>query len=193
MYTYLGVGLAAAGFDPGQVARAISLYGIAALAGTLIGGQMADRFGAGRTILASLFGLAVCLAALGFSLGNEMSAEVMLVLASVAAQLFFPAQQARLAAEFPQRRATVLAWNNSALFLGISLGSLIGGQAVAAGGFAGNTAVGRRDRRCGGIAALLASGTPVRGAAVRLRARCRSRAAGAFNRPLATDVHNQST
>jgi predicted MFS family arabinose efflux permease len=28
-----------------------------------------------------------------------------------------------------------LAWNNSALFLGISLGSLIGGQAVAFGGF----------------------------------------------------------
>src|SRR6516162_5833635 len=34
--------------------------------------------------------------------------------------------------------ATVLAWNNSALFLGISLGSLVGGQAISQGGFAAN-------------------------------------------------------
>jgi len=32
--------------------------------------------------------------------------------------------------------ATVLAWNNSALFLGISLGSLVGGPAISHGGFA---------------------------------------------------------
>jgi len=56
-------------------------------------------------------------------------------LASLAAQLFFPAQQLRLANQFPNNRAAILAWNNSALFLGISLGSLIGGQAVAFGGF----------------------------------------------------------
>ena len=36
--------------------------------------------------------------------------------ASTAAQLFFPAQQAGLVDDFPARRATVLAWNNSALF-----------------------------------------------------------------------------
>ena len=154
MYTYLGVGLAAAGFDPSDVARAISLYGIAALAGTLIGGQAADRLGADRTILASLFGLGACLAALGFSLAHPATTEAVLVLASVAAQLFFPAQQARLAGEFPERRATVLAWNNSALFLGISLGSLIGGQAVAFAGFAGATAV---EAAIAGAAGLLAA------------------------------------
>ena len=140
MYTYLGVGLAAAGFAPGEVARAIGLYGIAALAGTLIGGQAADRFGPGRTMLVSLVGLAAGLAVLAFSLRNLMTAASVLVLLSLFAQLFFPAQQARLAGEFPDRRATVLAWNNSALFLGISLGSLIGGQAVAHAGFAGSTA-----------------------------------------------------
>ena len=134
---------------PSQVARTISLYGIAALVGTLIGGQMADRFGAGRTILASLFGLAVCLATLGFSLGNEVTAETTLMLASVAAQLFFPAQQARLAAEFPQRRATVSGLEQQRLVSGISLGSLIGGQAMAAGGFRQYRGR-RRDRRHGG-------------------------------------------
>jgi predicted MFS family arabinose efflux permease len=154
MYTYLGVGLAAAGFDPGDVARTIGLYGIAALAGTLIGGQAADRLGADRTILASLFGLGACLALLGFSLAHAATTQAVLVLASVAAQLFFPAQQARLAGEFPERRATVLAWNNSALFLGISLGSLIGGQAVAYAGFPGATAV---EAAIAGAAGLLAA------------------------------------
>ena len=51
---------------------------------------------------------------------------------------FFPAQQAGLADDFPAQRATVLAWNNSALFLGIALGSLVGGQAIAHGGFTAN-------------------------------------------------------
>jgi predicted MFS family arabinose efflux permease len=168
MYTYLGVGLAAAGFAAGEVALAISLYGIAALAGTLIGGQAADRFGAGRTILASLFGLAACLAALGFGLRHPVTAGITLVLASISAQLFFPAQQARLAAEFPERRATVLAWNNSALFLGISLGSLIGGQAVAHIGFAGATAVEAAIAGIGGLLAVFLAARPLRRAADRL-------------------------
>jgi predicted MFS family arabinose efflux permease len=62
------------------------------------------------------------------------------------AQLFFPAQQAGLARDFPTRRATMLAWNNSALFFGISLGALIGGAAVQRLGFAAATLV------CAGIA-----------------------------------------
>jgi hypothetical protein len=35
----------------------------------------------------------------------------------------------------------VLAWNNSALFLGIALGSLIGGKAAAIGGFDATLAI----------------------------------------------------
>ena len=56
-------------------------------------------------------------------------------LSAAVAQLFFPAQQYGLAKDFPSRCGAVLAWNNSALFLGISLGSLIGGEAVAIGSF----------------------------------------------------------
>jgi predicted MFS family arabinose efflux permease len=61
--------------------------------------------------------------------------EPALGVSSAVAQLFFPAQQSGLANDFPRHRAAVLAWNNSALFLGISLGSLIGGEAVALGSF----------------------------------------------------------
>ena len=53
------------------------------------------------------------------------------------AQLILRARRhlaAGMANDFPRQRAGVLAWNNSALFLGISLGSLVGGQAVAVAG-----------------------------------------------------------
>lgn len=146
IYTYLGVGLTGAGFSPSQIARAIALYGVGALAGTLLGGQAADRYGVFLTMRVSLIGLAAGLLALGAALASEWTVDLALLGASVLAQLFFPAQQSGLAQDFPARRASILAWNNSALFLGISLGAAIGGAAVERVGFAAATLV------CAGIA-----------------------------------------
>jgi len=83
----------------------------------------------------------VCLFLVQFAIAAGMLVTFTLGAASAAAQLFFPAQQTGLADDFPAQRATVLAWNNSALFLGISLGSLVGGQAISHGGFAANLRV----------------------------------------------------
>jgi DHA1 family purine base/nucleoside efflux pump-like MFS transporter len=142
MYTFLGVWLTNAGLSSSEIAGAVSCYGVGALAGTLLGGQAADRFGSRKTMLTSLTGLAACLAALGVGVGTGWIADVMLVMTSIFAQLFFPAQQVRLARTFPQRKALLLALNNSALFLGISIGSLIGGQAMAAADFGLDAAMG---------------------------------------------------
>jgi len=142
VYTYLGVWLTDAGLSASEVAQAISCYGVGALAGTLIGGQAADRLGIRRTMLTSLAGLAVGLAVLGAGVGTGWAANLVLLLLSIFAQLFFPAQQARLARQFPQRRAFILAMNNSALFLGISFGSLVGGEAIARAGFSADAAIG---------------------------------------------------
>ena len=105
------------------------------VAGTLIGGRVADRLGARLTISIGLSGLSSCLLLLLVALHLGVIVDCAFGLASLSAQLFFPAQQLRLTNQFPNSRAAILAWNNSALFLGISLGSLIGGQAVAFGGF----------------------------------------------------------
>ena len=135
MYTYLAEGLCGSGYSTEQIAEAILFYGCGALAGTLIGGRIADRLGARLTISIGLSGLGSCLLLLLVALHLGVIADCAFGLASLSAQLFFPAQQLRLANQFPNSRATILAWNNSALFLGISLGSLVGGQAVAFGGF----------------------------------------------------------
>jgi len=141
MYTYLGAGLASSGFSTEQIAEVIVFYGCGALGGVLIGGRLADRLGAKLMGGISLPGLSVCLLLLPLALETGMLVNFAFGLASAVAQLFFPAQQAGLANDFPTRRATVLALNSSALFLGISLGSLIGGQAILFGSFEANLTI----------------------------------------------------
>jgi predicted MFS family arabinose efflux permease len=138
VYTYLGAGLIAVGFSTGQTAQAILFYGCGAIAGILVGGRVADRLGAKFTTSASLGGLCACFLLLRPALDAGMFVAPALCVSSAVAQLFFPAQQAGLANDFPGQRGTVLAWNNSALFFGISLGSLVGGEAVALGNFEAN-------------------------------------------------------
>jgi predicted MFS family arabinose efflux permease len=135
MYTYLGEGLSASGYSTEQIAEVILFYGCGAIAGSLIGGRIADRLGVRLTISIGLSGLSSSLLLLLVALHLGMIVNCAFGLASLSAQMFFPAQQLRLADQFPGSRAVMLAWNNSALFLGISLGSLIGGRAVALGGF----------------------------------------------------------
>jgi MFS transporter, DHA1 family, putative efflux transporter len=141
VYTYLGAGLAAVGFSTGQTAAAIVFYGCGAVAGVLIGGRLADRLGVKFTASASFAGFCACLLLLRLALDAGRFVENALGVGSAVAQLFFPAQQAGLANDFPYQRAAVLAWNNSALFLGISLGSLVGAEAVALGNFDANLTV----------------------------------------------------
>ena len=136
MYIYLGAGLTAYGFSTGAVAAIILFYGCGAISGILIGGRMSDRLGAKLTSDIGLAGLCACLLVIGFALDSGTLVDFAFGVTSAVAQLFFPAQQAGLANDFPARRANVLAWNNSALFLGIWLGSLVGGQAMSHGGFA---------------------------------------------------------
>jgi predicted MFS family arabinose efflux permease len=135
VYTYLGAGLVGFGFSKSQIARAVVVYGIGAIAGALIGGRLADRLGAKYTAGVSLAGLSICFCLLLVALRTGVFVDLVVGLSAAVAQLFFPAQQSGLAKDFPGRRGAVLAWNNSALFLGISLGSLIGGEAVAIGSF----------------------------------------------------------
>jgi predicted MFS family arabinose efflux permease len=142
VYTYLGTWLTGAGLSSPQIAQAIGCYGAGALAGALLGGHAADRFGTAATMLTSLAGLAICLMVFGLGVGTGWSADLLLLVTSIFAQLFFPAQQSALSRLFPHRRAFILAMNNSALFLGISLGSLLGGQAMARAGFSADAAMG---------------------------------------------------
>lgn len=135
MYTYLGAWLTRLGFSTEEIAQVIACYGIGAIIGTLGGGRIADRIGTRAATGASLVGLCAAFVLLPLALRPGLLVGLAFGVASAVAQVFFPAQQAGLVSDFPARRATVLAWNNSSLFLGIALGSLVGGQIVAHGSF----------------------------------------------------------
>jgi predicted MFS family arabinose efflux permease len=138
VYIYLGGGLTSLGYSADELAEVILFYGCGAISGALIGGRVADRFGARRTSAIALAGLCLCLLLLRLAVGTGVLAVGAFALTSLVAQVFFPAQQISLANDFPASRTTILAWNNSALFLGISIGSLIGGQASSIAGFDGD-------------------------------------------------------
>jgi predicted MFS family arabinose efflux permease len=136
VYTYLGTIITQdlhAG--TGTVAAALVCYGAGALAGNLAGGRLADRIGGRRSSLASLTGLTVALTVLaGVLRAGPGPVLAVLTLLGLLAYPYFSAQQARLAQAFPSAAGTILAWNNSAMYAGILLGSALGGPLLHASG-----------------------------------------------------------
>jgi predicted MFS family arabinose efflux permease len=136
VYTYLGSGLQrSAHFDLLQVSGVVAAYGIGATFGSLFGGRLADRIGARRTATLAVASLTVTFVLVRLSLGNLVAVHVGFVLVGLLSQAFFPAQQARLAGSFPAQRGAIMAWNNSALYFGIFVGSLVGGVVLMHAGF----------------------------------------------------------
>jgi len=146
IYTYLGAWLTQLGSSTEEIAQVILCYGLGAIVGALGGGRIADRIGIKAAMVASPLALSAAFTLLPLTLRPGLLIGVGFGIASALAQVFFPAQQAGLVGDFPTRRATVLAWNNSSLFLGIALGSLVGGQIITHGSFGAGLLI------CAGIA-----------------------------------------
>jgi predicted MFS family arabinose efflux permease len=108
---------------------------LVAFAGALLGGHMVYWLGPSATVSISLAGTCLSFMALWLAMHNSILVDAAFAMTSLVAQIFFPAQQSLLLRRFPTRYATVLSCNNSALFIGIALGSIIGGQVLAIGGF----------------------------------------------------------
>ena len=118
---------------PASLVPAVMLaFGIGAAIGNIAGGQLADRFGPGRTIVATITIGAVLM--LGISevvyLPTELVGPAFFVLIfgwGVVGWGFFPPQSSHLLSLSPASAPLVLSLNASALYLGIAGGSLIGG------------------------------------------------------------------
>lgn len=130
-YTYLGTGLRDHHYLASQIAVALVAYGIGAVLGSLGGGRLADRYGARRVATASLALLSVVLVLISFSLSAEILLMIFLTVFTFLGYAFFPSHQARLAQDHPVQRTTLLAWNNSALYIGITLDSAMGSAVIA--------------------------------------------------------------
>ena len=107
--------------------------GAAGFAGNLGGGRLADRIGTGRTIALFLGVLVAALAVLPVVGRSLLVGAVAIAVWGYVGLGFNAPQQAHLVGIAPELANAVLALNASFLYLGISLGSFLGGQVVDAG------------------------------------------------------------
>ncbi|HLR63536.1 MAG TPA: MFS transporter [Lentibacillus sp.] len=136
LYTYLGTGLKSVNdFSSGLVAVALVVYGIGAIAGSLSGGKLADVWNVRAVPTLALVMLALALAALGLLFSNMVWLWPLLAIMAFAGYVSFSSFQARLAIRFPDRLGTAMAWNQTAMYAGITLGSVFGSWFISIGSF----------------------------------------------------------
>lgn len=134
LYTFLAIALHADGRKT-DVTWLLVVYGVGAVIGGQVGGRFADRAGAVRVTSAALALTAVLEAAVALVYPVTWALACALGLFALAAYAFFPAHQRHLVDMFPERATGMLSWNNSALFVGLSLAGAVGGQAVEGLGY----------------------------------------------------------
>jgi predicted MFS family arabinose efflux permease len=113
------------------------LYGVGAVCGNLLAGAAVDRHGPVRVLAVGYVALGVTLAAAAWASGAEVRrlplAGLLMVAWGAATWFQTPAQQVRLISAAPQETAVVVGLNASALYLGIALGTALGGSLLPAG------------------------------------------------------------
>lgn len=136
LYVYLGAALYSENsFSSLEIAAAITFYGVGAVIGSLTGGQLTDRFGEKKISRLTLIFLALILVCLGIFFTSSIWIYFYLFLWALIGYAGFTAYTARLAGEYPNERGTVMAWNMTALYVGITLGSMLGGYVISNWGY----------------------------------------------------------
>lgn len=112
-------------------------YGIGAIAGNYTSGRLADRLGATRVVTLGLccsIGFAIALSMVCRFVPDAIAGPLligMMLVWGFVGWIFSPAQSSRLVALAPEVAHLTLALNVSAIYLGIALGTFVGGRVLA--------------------------------------------------------------
>ena len=137
VYTYIAaIAVDGAGLARSMMPLVLLSFGIGAAIGNVVGGQLADQFGATRTAIAASVLNALVLATVSviMELPHDMAGTALIAhmfVWGVIAWMFPPAQASRVLSIAPESAPLALSLNYSALYLGVALGSMIGGQILA--------------------------------------------------------------
>ncbi|ACD20527.1 MFS transporter [Paraburkholderia phytofirmans] len=142
VYTYLSPFLASVtGLAGAQIGMVMFMWGLAAAAGVVTGGNASDRFGPLAVIVPTiaLSGLAFAMLSISARFLSPAAALIPVLVAialwGVAHWAFYPAQQARLIDIAGLKVAPiVLSLNASFMYIGFSLGAALGALTLAHGG-----------------------------------------------------------
>ena len=108
------------------------LFGLGAVAGNFMGGVLSDRFGTRRPTIICLALLICALASIEFTSSTLIAAGVNMIAWAMLMAALFTLQQQRAILVDPAQSNLLLALNNSALYLGASIGSAAFGVVISA-------------------------------------------------------------
>ncbi|RJS58670.1 MFS transporter [Bacillus sp. PK3_68] len=118
------------------------VFGVAAVLGGGLGGMLADRFGAKRTILSVLVLFALTLFAIPHTTFALPLFLIVMIVWSMLSWAITPAMQSYLIEISPETADIQQSLNNSALHFGIAFGSFIGGLVIEHASIEHNASVG---------------------------------------------------
>lgn len=138
LFTYMGEYLKTLfGFGPGPRALAVGAYGAMGLVGAVAGTRLAHRTGKRAAVLLGLSGLLGVFVLIAANRTSGFVALVSLGAWGAFSWLGMPSQIAIISELRPMARGTLLALNNSAMYLGATVGAAVMGVAVDRAGFTG--------------------------------------------------------
>lgn len=147
------------GLSEAGIGWMLLLFGLASVAGTALGGYVADRFGYGRSVVAILVVLTVSLFCFSLLPAIKISSPlvvlgtgIVLVTWSVVGFALIPLQQYRLIGVAPEDENEVLSLNASAIYLGQGLGSGLGSLVL---GYASLSSLGWAGAVCAATALVM--------------------------------------
>jgi DHA1 family purine base/nucleoside efflux pump-like MFS transporter len=126
-----------AGIDGHVVGMLLSVYGLGAVAGNMLGGWITDRFGGARTASLMLVMFVAVMVSWPFTATTVAGAALAVFLWSFPIWAFNPAAQHRLLALAPQNGGLVLSLHTSAIYLGQGMSGVVGGVVVDSFGVLG--------------------------------------------------------
>ncbi|GGB58754.1 MFS transporter [Virgibacillus dakarensis] len=128
------------------------IFGVAAVSGGGLGGTLADLMGTKRTILAAIIVFGLAIFAIPYTTFYLPLFLVVMIIWGAMSWAISPAMQSYLIETSPDTSDIQQSLNNSALHLGIAIGSLIGGVVIEQASVERNAGV-------GGLLVIVALGT----------------------------------
>jgi DHA1 family inner membrane transport protein len=107
------------------------LFGLGCMAGNFIGGALSDRYGLRWPTIIGLLMLTCALATIGPASSSLIEAGATMIWWGVCMAALFTLQQQRVIAVHSKQSNLALALNNSALYLGASIGAAGGGAVIS--------------------------------------------------------------
>jgi predicted MFS family arabinose efflux permease len=131
VYTYLSPLLSQGmGYGRDGITLSLLVFGIGAVGGNLMGGALADRIGAVRTLAILAVAQAVLMPGFAFLPLPDAGLLALMLVWSLFGWSFLSGQQLRIIGLAPQSAGVVLALNAAAIYVGAAIGSAIGGAVL---------------------------------------------------------------